>query len=83
MTEVTFLGRRGCHLCDTAHANVLAARAVQPFDLLEQDVDDDPELRAEYGEQVPVVLVGGELHSYFEVDREALIRAVVQAQARD
>jgi hypothetical protein len=32
------------------------------------DVDADPELQAEYGDRVPVVLLDGGEHSYFTVD---------------
>ena len=32
------------------------------------DVDADPELRAEFGDRVPVVLLDGREHSYFTVD---------------
>ena len=78
MTAVTLIGRQGCHLCDEARVEVTAARDRHPFDLTELDVDADPELRAEYGDQVPVVLVDGELFSYFDVDRDALVRRVTR-----
>jgi hypothetical protein len=80
-TAVTLIGRQGCHLCDVARVEVLAARRLQPFLLTELDVDSDPELRAEYGDQVPVVLVDGELFSYFDVDRAALAGRVAQGPA--
>lgn len=73
---VTLIGRVGCHLCEQARVEVLAARELQPFALTELDVDSDPELRAEYGEQVPVVLVDDEMFSYFDVDRHALAQRV-------
>ena len=76
MTVVTLIGRQGCHLCEDARVQVLAARERQPFDLTELDVDADPELRAEYGFQVPVVLVDGEMFSYFDVDADDLVRRV-------
>jgi hypothetical protein len=38
------------------------------------DVDTDPELRAEYGDRVPVVLLDGREHSYFTVDVPRLRR---------
>jgi glutaredoxin len=81
VTAVTLIGRRGCHLCDEARVEVLAARELQPFALTEVDVDSDPELRAEYGEQVPVVLVDDEMFSYFDVDRAALARRVAGGPA--
>lgn len=81
MTVVTLIGRVGCHLCESALVEVLAAQAAEPFELVETDVDSDPELRAEYGEQVPVTLLDGEMFSYFDVDRAALIAAVGAAKA--
>ena len=38
------------------------------------DVDADPDLQAEYGDRVPVVLLDGREHSYFTVDVERLRR---------
>ena len=38
------------------------------------DVDADPELQAEYGDRVPVVLLDGREHSYFTVDVPRLRR---------
>jgi hypothetical protein len=40
----------------------------------EVDVDTDPELQAEYGDRVPVVLLDGREHSYFTVDVPRLRR---------
>ena len=41
---------------------------------MEVDVDTDPELQAEYGDRVPVVLLDGREHSYFTVDVDRLRR---------
>ncbi len=73
---VTLIGRAGCHLCAAARAEVLAAQQLHSFSLTELDVDADPELRAEYGEQIPVVLVDDEMFAFFDVDRHALARRV-------
>jgi hypothetical protein len=42
----------------------------------EIDVDDDRELRAEYGDMVPVVLVDGVQHGYYTIDPDRLERAL-------
>jgi hypothetical protein len=42
--------------------------------VLDVDVDTDPELQAEYGDRVPVVLLDGVEHSYFSVDVPRLRR---------
>lgn len=40
------------------------------------DDDSDPELRAEYGDQVPVILIDGAEHGYWKVE-EARLRAAL------
>ncbi|GEC23506.1 thioredoxin family protein [Pseudonocardia saturnea] len=72
------LTRAGCHLCEEA-AEVLrrvCAETGTGWDVL--DVDSDPDLRAEYGDQVPVVLLDGREHDSFRVD-EARLRADLAA----
>ena len=76
--RVTLLSRAGCHLCDEARAAIerVCAEVGTPWD--EVDVDADPELRAEYGDRVPVTLVDGAEHGYFTVE-EPRLRAVLNA----
>lgn len=76
MKAVTLLGRAGCHLCDDARAVVLAVAGRTGASVTEIDVDTDPELRAEYGDLVPVVLVDGVQHGYYTVDPDRLERAL-------
>ena len=76
MRAVTLLGRAGCHLCDDARAVVLEVAGRTGANVTELDVDDDPELRAEYGDMVPVVLVDGVQHGYFTIDPVRLERAL-------
>lgn len=76
MRAVTLLGRSGCHLCEEARAVVLQVAARTGASVTEIDVDDDPELRAEYGDMVPVVLVDGVQHGYYTVDPGRLERAL-------
>ena len=44
--------------------------------LTEVNVDDDRELRAEYGDMVPVVLIDGVQHGYYRFDEDRLRRAL-------
>jgi glutaredoxin len=73
---VTVVSRNGCHLCEVAEAEVerICAELGVPWEVT--DVDADPELRAEYGEYVPVILVNGEEHGYWRVE-EARLRAAL------
>jgi hypothetical protein len=73
--RLQLLTRAGCHLCEEAAATLaqLAAEAglEEPASV---DVDADPDLQAEYGDRVPVVLLDGREHSYFSVDVPRLRR---------
>jgi glutaredoxin len=68
MKRVTLLTRPGCHLCAEARTVVEAATIETGCPLTELNVDDDPELRAEYGDMVPVVLLDDVPHGYFHID---------------
>ncbi|MGH7611661.1 MAG: glutaredoxin family protein [Candidatus Dormibacteria bacterium] len=56
--RLQLLGRRGCHLCEQARDAVLPAAGELGLGVSEYDVDDDPGLRAEFGERVPVLRRG-------------------------
>ena len=57
--DVTLYTRAGCHLCDEVKQTLLRARAHADFTLREIDIDSDPALRAQYNDDVPVVLIAG------------------------
>ena len=71
MTEparLQLLTRDGCHLCAVAAETLQRIALEAGLAAEERDVDADPELQAEYGDRVPVVLLDGREHSYFTVD---------------
>ncbi|GAA1086071.1 glutaredoxin family protein [Tsukamurella spumae] len=70
MAVITLLTREGCGMCARAHDELTALRAEVPFDYEQLDVDapGNTELRGEYGDMLPVVLLDGRQHSYWEVD---------------
>ncbi len=71
MTDVPrlqLITRSGCHLCETAAETLERIGAEAGLTPRLVDVDGDPELQAEYGDRVPVVLLDGREHSYFTVD---------------
>lgn len=76
--SVTLLTRAGCGLCGTALEQLRPICAEFGIEVSTVDVDvaatTDPGLRAEYGDRLPVVLLDGREHSYFDVD-EARLRA--------
>jgi glutaredoxin len=73
---VTVYSREDCHLCEEALETIerVASGVERHVEIREVDVDDDPELAAEYGERVPYVLVDGRPAFKFRVDAEELAR---------
>jgi glutaredoxin len=59
MHEVVVYSRRGCHLCDVVKNTLQNLQERGSFHWREVDIDEDPELRRLYGDQIPVVFVDG------------------------
>jgi glutaredoxin len=74
--RVTVYTRAGCGLCTAAEADVARICADLGEDWTAVDVDTDPTLRAEYGDQVPVIMVDGREHGFWRVE-EARLRAAL------
>jgi hypothetical protein len=72
--RLQLLTRKGCHLCEVAAGTLAQIAADAGLDPVDVDVDADPDLQAEYGDRVPVVLLDGREHSYFSVDAARLRR---------
>jgi len=77
--EVRMMTAAGCHLCDEAHEVLEEVRAEVGFDLVQVDITGDPELEAEYREQIPVVFVAGRKAFKFRVDPGELRRRLAAA----
>ncbi|MCA1710211.1 MAG: glutaredoxin family protein [Actinobacteria bacterium] len=73
---VTFVTRTGCHLCDVAEPVVRQAAADAGVAYEVRDVDADATDRARWTDKVPVVLLDGAEHAYWQVDEKALRRAL-------
>ncbi len=74
--EVVMYTREACHLCDDAWAVLEAERARSGFRLSRVDVDSDPALAAQYGLEVPVVMVDGVVRFRGRVNAVLLRRAL-------
>jgi glutaredoxin len=75
--RVELLTREGCTLCAGAATRLAALAGELGFELTVTDVDavaaaGDSALRAEFGDRLPVVLLDGAEHSYWEVDEPRL-----------
>jgi hypothetical protein len=77
--QVVLLTRAGCGLCQRVYVRLGELAGELDFELSSTDVDaaaaaGDSALRAEFGDRLPVVLLDGREHSYWDVD-EARLRA--------
>ncbi|WP_082753614.1 glutaredoxin family protein [Mycobacterium sp. NAZ190054] len=75
--QVELLTRQGCPMCAAAATRLTELAGELGFSLAVTDVDaaaaaGQTGLRAEYGDRLPVVLLDGAEHSYWEVDEPRL-----------
>lgn len=82
--SLTLIGKPGCHLCDDARDVVIAVReelAATPgapeVRFEERSILDEPALAERYAEEIPVVLVDGEVHNYWRIDPVKLKSALL------
>ena len=61
-TRITLIGRPGCHLCDDARAVVEEVATDLGVGWEERSIEDDPDLRAQWADHIPVTLVDGRPH---------------------
>ncbi|GAA4557324.1 glutaredoxin family protein [Pseudonocardia xishanensis] len=67
---VTVITRADCHLCEVAEAEVARICGELGVAWTTEDVDADPELRAEYGDMVPVIQIDGRTHGYYRLEED-------------
>jgi glutaredoxin len=72
--RITLYTREGCHLCDDAKAVLDRVRDRTGEGYEEVDIAGDPDLTAEYGDRIPVVLLDGREHGYWRVEEQRLLR---------
>lgn len=75
--QVELLTRDGCGICRRVYDRLAELAAELDFELSAVDVDaaaaaGDSALRAEFGDRLPVVLLDGREHSYWDLDEERL-----------
>jgi glutaredoxin len=75
--RITLYTRAGCHLCEDARAVLDRVREQTGEGYDEVDIATDPELTAEYGDRIPVVLLDGKEHGYWRVEEQRLLRDLV------
>ena len=75
-TRITLIGKAGCHLCDAAREIVAKVAADLGVGWVEYDINDDPALKEDYWDTIPVTLVDGRPHDFWKVDEARLRKAL-------
>jgi hypothetical protein len=78
MITLTVYSRPGCHLCDEMKAVVRGIAATMPLQLEEVDISSDPDLEAQYGLEIPVLLVNGRKAAKYRVTEQELRRLLAE-----
>ena len=66
--DVTLYSRPGCHLCEEAKAQIAPLLKEFGARLTEINIDEDPELRSRYDDDVPVIFLGARKAAKHRVD---------------
>lgn len=74
MIALTLYSRPGCHLCDEMKAVVRSVARTIPLSLQEIDISTDAALDAQYGLEIPVLLVEGKKAAKYRIAEDALVR---------
>ena len=75
-TKVVIYSRTNCHLCEDAEKNAREVLGEIHFDLEVIDINGDQDLEKLYSEEVPVITINGDVHDYYKVDKQRLLKAL-------
>jgi len=79
--SVILYTRPGCHLCEVAKTQILAAQCADLYELQEVNIETDPELVERYGTLIPVITVNGEDRFRYRVSPAEFRESVLKAAA--
>jgi glutaredoxin len=80
--DVTIYSRPGCHLCEEAKQQIAPLLEEFGARLTEINIDEDPELRARYDYDVPVIFLGARKAAKHRVDLAQFRRQLRDAGRR-
>jgi hypothetical protein len=79
--DITIYSRPGCHLCEEAKAQIAPLLKEFGARLTEINIDEEPELRARYDYDIPVILLGARKAAKHRVDLAQFRRQLRDAVA--
>ena len=82
LPEVVLYTRAGCHLCAEAKQQLRELRRKAAFALREVDIDQDPELRQRYNDEVPVIFIHGRKAFKYRIDPSQFLERLRRTPCR-
>ncbi len=76
MHDVVVYSREGCHLCDVVKETLKQLEGQADFQWREVDIDADPELRAKYNDEVPVVFIDERKAFKYHMDARQFLKVL-------
>jgi glutaredoxin len=76
--KIELLGKPGCHLCDEAKAVVESVCAQLHLPWVHMNLEDQPELYAQYRDEIPVLLVDGRKLFKYRMDEKSLSKVLLR-----
>ena len=73
--RIVLISKPGCHLCGPVREVIERVALDLGISWAERSILDDPELSAEYWEQIPVTLVDGVHHDHWRISESRLREA--------
>lgn len=81
-SDITVYSRPGCHLCEEAKAQIAPILRELGARLTEINIDEDPDLRARYDYDVPVIFIGARKAAKHRIDAVQFRRQLRDAASR-
>lgn len=78
--RVTLYTKPGCHLCEEAKAQMLAAGCANLYELEEVNIETDPALMERYGLSIPIIAINGVEAFKYRITPEAFRIALSRAR---
>jgi glutaredoxin len=78
MHDVLVYSRDGCHLCDVVKETLTLLQGEADFKWREVDIDSNPQLRARFNDEVPVVFIDGRKMFKYRMDGRQFLRALAR-----
>jgi hypothetical protein len=72
MPSLILYSKPGCHLCDDMKHVIDVVGARVPLTLEIVDISVDPDLMAQYGEEIPVLMIDGKKAAKYRVSAQEL-----------